>query len=179
MVVSLVVLFHLFLLLHLLPWNHCDRLGGRLRVRIPRRTEDLNFGQGYLQSTNPLVAALSCCPSAHGLISSMMTSSLLRAPCCQLLLYLMSAFKVIFSCSGMSDKVTSDRAVHHPWQSVVLTHHDHIERRLEVAAGVLDKGEHMLPQLLNLLKCCGIRLGVIEQRTSLLTDTRHVLPHRT
>lgn len=90
-------------LLYLCPWYDSVSFRSRRGVRVPTRAIDFRFRKVNLERTNPFVAPNRCTRSSTTTPFSMSRASIpFKEPCCQLLLYIISAFKVIFSWSGMS-----------------------------------------------------------------------------
>jgi hypothetical protein len=149
---------------YLFPGYLCVACGGSYRVRVSFRSIDLRLREVCLERANPLVA-----PSGWGQEAKMSGDIpldhhsarkgyvLFKPPCCQLLLYMMSAWSVIFPWSGMSSVAnpTLDAATS---GHLTLTRTDNgdVKRRLEVPALHLNKAKHQTTQPLDLLKCCGV-----------------------
>ena len=70
-------------------------------VRISFWSKDLDFSKGLFECTNPFVSSFRCQKLRDR--PHRKTYGPFRAPCCALLLYLMSAESIIFSWSGKSD----------------------------------------------------------------------------
>jgi hypothetical protein len=96
------------LCLHLFPgYDRVPRRGGD-SVWIPLRTIYFCLSEVALQRTNPFVTPISWAfpqgPSAKTSPWTIPRQKTLpfKPPCCQLLLYIMSALSIIFPCSGIS-----------------------------------------------------------------------------
>lgn len=113
------------LFLYLIPWYKGVRRRSAMSSWIARRSVHVDFGHGLFQRTNPLIATFGC----EGIVNRWVFRSLTRArtgergrplsePCCQLLLYMIAAFNVIFSCAGISSfsTIRGSASVSHCWK---------------------------------------------------------------
>jgi hypothetical protein len=87
--------------------DKCVRPRPSFGIRIAVWSKDLDLGHGQLQCTDPFIPALHCGglgQKNHFRVAEYLIApdARFRAPCCQLLLYLMSALSVILLCSGIS-----------------------------------------------------------------------------
>jgi hypothetical protein len=154
---DLVLCFYIF------PGHFGVACRGSYRFRVSFRSVDLRLREVCLERANPLVA-----PSGWGREARMSGDIpldhserkgyiLFKPPCCQLLLYMMSAWSVIFSWPGMSfaanptlDAATSGHL------TLTRTNNNDVKRGLEVPALHLNKAKHQTTQPLDLFECRGV-----------------------